>query len=153
LKQVTGHDQRNIQRYIIPVIADAVSPQFVLALRALMDFRYLAQSPLLDDRDCKRISNALTLFHQNKQAIMDADARRGKNGPICTGKFQSWNCFKVSCRISSRTGSPLSGQQILPNMPTFRLSKILLALGTISNMNPKFAGILIASKKYRFTEW
>jgi hypothetical protein len=82
LKQVTGRDQRNIQHYIIPVIADAVSPQFVLALRALMDFRYLAQSPLLDDRACERISNALTLFHQNKQAIMEAGARRGKNGPI-----------------------------------------------------------------------
>jgi hypothetical protein len=82
LKQVTGRDQRNIQRYIIPVIADAVSSQFVLALRALMDFRYLAQSPLLDDNICDRISNALTLFHQNKQAIMDAGARRGKNGPI-----------------------------------------------------------------------
>jgi hypothetical protein len=82
LKQVTGHDQYNIQCYIIPVIADAVSPQFVLVLHALMDFRYLAQSPLLDDRDCERISNALTLFHQNKQAIMDAGACRGKNGPI-----------------------------------------------------------------------
>jgi hypothetical protein len=82
LKQVTGRDQRDIQRYIIPVIADAVSPQFVLALRALMDFRYLAQSPVLDDKACGQITNALTLFHQNKQAIMDAGARRGKNGPI-----------------------------------------------------------------------
>jgi hypothetical protein len=82
LKQVTGRDQRNIQRYIIPVIADAVPSQFVLALRALMDFRYLAQSPLIDDEVCQHISNALTLFHQNKQAITDTGARRGKNGPI-----------------------------------------------------------------------
>lgn len=82
LKQVTGRDQRDIERYIIPVIADAVSPQFVLAIRALMDFRYLAQSPLLDDNVCELISNTLTRFHQNKNAITNAGARRGKNGPI-----------------------------------------------------------------------
>jgi hypothetical protein len=82
LKQVTGRDQRNIQHYIISIIADAVPPQFVLALRSLMDFRYLAQSPLIDDNVCQHISNALTLFHQNKQAIMDAGAHCGKNGPI-----------------------------------------------------------------------
>ena len=104
LKQVTGRDQRDIQRYIIPIIADAVSPRFVLALRALMDFRYLAQSTLLDDKVCERISLALTLFHQNKQAITDSGARRGKNGPI-----QHWQIPKLELLFSVVPGIKSNG--------------------------------------------
>ena len=82
LKQVTGRDHRDIQRYIIPVIADAVSSHFLIAIRALLDFRYLAQAPVITEPMCKMIENALALFHQHKKAILDAGARRGKNGPL-----------------------------------------------------------------------
>jgi hypothetical protein len=83
LKQVTGRDHRNIQRYIVPIITGAVSKEFVLCIRALSDFRYLAQSHSIDDRALTAISNALTLFHENKHAILDAGARVGKgNKPI-----------------------------------------------------------------------
>ena len=82
LKQVTGREQRDIQRYIVIVIADAVSPEFLLAIRALMDFRYLAQSPVITEDVCTRISESLSLFHKHKQAITAAGARRGKKGPI-----------------------------------------------------------------------
>ena len=78
LKQVTGREQRDIQRYIIVVVADAAPPSFLIAIRALLDFRYLAQSPRIDDKVCKRITDTLGLFHQHKQAILDAGARRGK---------------------------------------------------------------------------
>ena len=83
LKQVTGRDHRNVQRYIIPLIAGAVSKEFLLCIRALADFRYLAQSHSIDDRTLTEIYNALTLFHKNKQAILDAKARVGKgNKPL-----------------------------------------------------------------------
>ena len=78
LKQVTGRDHRNVQRYIIPIIADAVSKEFILCIRALSDFRYLAQSQSIDDHTLTEIFNALDLFHKNKQAILDAGARVGK---------------------------------------------------------------------------
>jgi hypothetical protein len=78
LKQVTGREQRDIQRYILVIIADAVSPQFTIAIRALLDFRYFAQSPQIDETSCQNISNALSLFHQHKNAILEAGARRGK---------------------------------------------------------------------------
>lgn len=80
LKQVTGRDHRNVQRYIIPIIAGAVSKEFLLCIRALSDFRYLAQSRSLDDKTLAEISNALTAFHQNKHAILNAKARVGKGG-------------------------------------------------------------------------
>jgi hypothetical protein len=83
LKQVTGRDHHNVQRYLIPIIADAVPKEFLLCIRALADFRYLAQSRSIDDHTIAEISNALAIFHENKQAILDAGARVGKgNKPI-----------------------------------------------------------------------
>ncbi|PPQ98093.1 hypothetical protein CVT26_003263 [Gymnopilus dilepis] len=82
LKQVTGREQRDIQRYIVAVISQAVSPEFLVAIRSLINFRYLAQSKVVDEGTCRRIENALRQFHDNKQAILDAGARRGKSGPI-----------------------------------------------------------------------
>ena len=40
LKQVTGSKHHNIQHYIIPLIARAVSSDFLVAICSLMDFRY-----------------------------------------------------------------------------------------------------------------
>jgi hypothetical protein len=37
---------------------------------------------ILSDEDFKKIKASLDLFHLHKQAILDANARRGKNGPI-----------------------------------------------------------------------
>ena len=83
LKQVTGRDHRNVQRYMIPIIADAVPKEFLLCIRALSDFRYLAQSRSIDDHTIIMISLALDLFHENKHAILDAKARVGKgNKPL-----------------------------------------------------------------------
>ncbi|KAH9475942.1 hypothetical protein JR316_0011504 [Psilocybe cubensis] len=83
LKQVTGREHRDVQRYIVALIADTVSTPFILAIRSLMDFRYLAQSQTISEAMCLRIEQALQDFHANKQAILDAGARRGKkNNPI-----------------------------------------------------------------------
>ena len=83
LKQVTGRDHRNVQQYIIPIIADAISKEFLLCIRALADFRYLAQSRSIDTHTLTEISNSLALFHKSKQAILDAKARVGKgNKPL-----------------------------------------------------------------------
>lgn len=83
LKQVTGREHRDIQRYIIPVIADAVPKDFLIAVRALLDFRYLAQAPEIDEASCTAIESALQEFHAFKNAILVAKARCGdKNVPI-----------------------------------------------------------------------
>ncbi|KAG1856595.1 hypothetical protein C8R48DRAFT_749162 [Suillus tomentosus] len=78
LKQVTGRCEREIQHYIIAISADAAPPRVIAAVRALMQFRYLVQSPRIDEEDLGRISGALTEFHTNKDAILAAGARRGK---------------------------------------------------------------------------
>ena len=83
LKQVTGRDHCNVQRYIVPIITDAAPKDFVLCIRALSDFRYLAQSRSIDSYTITEILNALATFHKNKQAILDAGARVGQgNNPL-----------------------------------------------------------------------
>jgi hypothetical protein len=104
LKQVTGREQRDIQRYIIIVIADAVPPQFLIAIRALLDFRYLAQSPVINEAVCQNISDVLSLFHQHKEAILDAGARRGKKG-----KIDHWHIPKLELLQSVASNIRLNG--------------------------------------------
>ena len=76
LKQVTGRDHRSIQRYIIGVIAGRVPRQFLVAIRALLDFRYLAQAPCFTDHSLADLEKSLQEFHDNKDAIVRAGARK-----------------------------------------------------------------------------
>ena len=78
LKQVTGRAHRDVERFIICVIAGKAPPSFIIAIRALMDFRYLAQSRQLTDVQLSRITASLQLFHSHKQTILDIGARVGK---------------------------------------------------------------------------
>jgi hypothetical protein len=83
LKQVTGRDQRDIQRYLIGVMAVASPKELVLCVRGLMDLRYLAQSHTLDDHDLAQLTASLKQFHDYKQIILDLQLRGGaKKKPI-----------------------------------------------------------------------
>ena len=82
LTQVTGRDHRTVQRYIIGVITGAVPPKFLAAIRALLDFCYLAQMPCFDDSVLDRIDVSLREFYENKLAIISAGGRQGSNGPL-----------------------------------------------------------------------
>ena len=91
LKQVTGREHRDIQRYIIPVIADAVPKDFLIAIRSLMDFRYLAQAPEISDQLCNEIDTALKKFHDHKHAFISAGARIGKRSKV----IDDWHIPKL----------------------------------------------------------
>jgi hypothetical protein len=82
LKQVTGREHREVQRHIVAVIANAVPQDFLIAIRALMDFRYLAQSLVIDEKMCTRIEAALKEFHRHKASIISAGARQGKGHTV-----------------------------------------------------------------------
>ncbi|KAI0039113.1 hypothetical protein FA95DRAFT_1504627 [Auriscalpium vulgare] len=91
LKQVTGREHRDIQRYLVACIAGAASPAFVTCIRALMEFRYLSQSPSIDTLARDRIAAKLSEFHQHKQVIIDSRARRGKANKI----IDNWHIPKL----------------------------------------------------------
>lgn len=71
-----------MQRYIVAVISGAAPQGMVVAVRALMDFRYMALCPVISENGCGRIAAALAEFHAHKDAILAAGARRGKKKPI-----------------------------------------------------------------------
>jgi hypothetical protein len=78
LKQVTGREHRNLQRYILGVIAGAAPAEFILAIRALLNLRYLAQMQRVDTTVLNDITSALRTFHHYKQVILDNHYRVGK---------------------------------------------------------------------------
>lgn len=83
LKQSTGREHRDIQRYIVSVITGIAPRSFLIALRALMDFRYLAQAKVMDETTLAKATAALAEFHEHKHAILDANVRLGaKKKPI-----------------------------------------------------------------------
>ncbi|KAJ6557091.1 hypothetical protein B0H10DRAFT_1847032 [Mycena sp. CBHHK59/15] len=83
-KQVTGRENRDIQRYIVPVVAntDGVSKDFLIAIRSLHDFRYYGQAPEMDENTLSKMDEALKCFHDHKHAILKAGVRTGKKGRI-----------------------------------------------------------------------
>ena len=83
LRQVTGRTHRDIQRTIIAVIAGSAPRDVVIAVRALMDFRYRVQAYQVTEVDIDRINSALQEFHAHKDSIITNGFRRGKgNKPI-----------------------------------------------------------------------
>ena len=82
LKQVTGQEHCEIQRYLVPVIADAIPKDFLIAIQSLMDFQYLAQAPEISDQICTKMDTTLQEFHNHKQAIITAGARVGKGNRV-----------------------------------------------------------------------
>ncbi|KAG2741692.1 hypothetical protein P692DRAFT_20879866 [Suillus brevipes Sb2] len=80
VNQMTGREHRDIQRTIIASIAGAAPPRFIRSIRALIEFIYLAQNPVHSPDSLKSMVQALSDFHAFKDAIIDAEARRGKKG-------------------------------------------------------------------------
>ncbi|KAJ6564518.1 hypothetical protein B0H19DRAFT_1209885 [Mycena capillaripes] len=83
-KQATGREHRDIQRYLIAVVAEArgVSKGFLKAIASLLIFFYHGQAPEIAEDILSKMDAALACFHEKKQAIIDAGVRKGKRGPI-----------------------------------------------------------------------
>lgn len=82
VNQMTGREHRDIQRTIVAVIAGAVDGGFLRAIRALIDFIYIAQYPRHTASTIGSMTDALDEFHKHKHHILEANARTGKSGPM-----------------------------------------------------------------------
>lgn len=78
VKQMTGREHHEIQHTIIVMITGRVPPQFLRAVRALIDFIYQAQSPVHTETSVREMELSLQEFHANKDAITKAGARKTK---------------------------------------------------------------------------
>ncbi|KAF9050530.1 hypothetical protein BJ165DRAFT_1342609 [Panaeolus papilionaceus] len=123
LKQVTGREHRDLQRYIVPVIAGAVATEFVIAIRSLMDFRYLAQAPVVSSKVCSMITQSLGIFHQHKNAIMDAKARRGQKQPILHWRIPKLEFFQTVASNICYSGAAIQWSADTPEHAHIRFIK------------------------------
>ncbi|KAG2134545.1 hypothetical protein DEU56DRAFT_756971, partial [Suillus clintonianus] len=122
LKQVTG--RLRMQHLLVSIAA----------LRALMQFRYLVQSPRIDEEDLGRISRALNEFHANKDAIIAAGVHQGKGNRVI-------NNFYIPKLELMPYGLPTS-----LNTPTLQRSKTPLDRAITTIMTHKFVDTSIAPK-------
>ncbi|KAI6016873.1 hypothetical protein BKA83DRAFT_4128592 [Pisolithus microcarpus] len=76
--QVGGRVQRDVQRYIIVVIAGATDLDVIIAIRALMEFRYLSQATAITSMTCNKIRASLQEFHDHKDALIENGFRCGE---------------------------------------------------------------------------
>ena len=82
VNQMTGRDHRDLQRTIVATIAGLAEPDFVRAIRAIVDFLYQAQAPTFTHSSIRAMEESLQEFHTYKGAILRAGVRRGKSKEI-----------------------------------------------------------------------
>ena len=83
VKQMTGHEHRDIQQTIVPMIANATpatTPLFVCCVRSIIEFIYKAQNPVHSDTSIASMVDALREFYTTQHAITEAKARQGASG-------------------------------------------------------------------------
>ncbi|KAF8337229.1 hypothetical protein F5887DRAFT_890749 [Amanita rubescens] len=87
LSRVTGKEHSMISRIVLGVIADMGLPsgldtsRLIRAVRALLDFMYLAQLPVISAQHLAMLNTALDVFHQNKNIFVDLGIRENFNIP------------------------------------------------------------------------
>ncbi|KAH9920739.1 uncharacterized protein B0H18DRAFT_880772, partial [Fomitopsis serialis] len=86
VKQMTGRMYREVMRSTVVAIEGAVTPAFMRAMRAIIEFLLAAQSPRHTPSSLARMETNLRVFHENKQAIMDAGGR---------GSLDHWHIPKL----------------------------------------------------------
>ncbi|KAG6906603.1 hypothetical protein DXG01_012984 [Tephrocybe rancida] len=106
LTQVTGREYRELEKVFIAVINGAVDSRVMCALRALLDFIFQSQSLVFYDETCEALSAALSEFHDNKQAIVDAGGRRGKKGIINHFRIPKLEMLHIIIRSACLLGAP-----------------------------------------------
>ncbi|KAG6843092.1 hypothetical protein H0H87_007871, partial [Tephrocybe sp. NHM501043] len=107
INQMTGREHRDIQRTLVAVIAGKVTGGFLKAIRALIDFIYIAQYPRHTQRTISAMEQALQEFHENKQSILDAGARAGKKGVMTHFNIPKLELFHSFARAIKLSGSLL----------------------------------------------
>ena len=88
LSRVTGKEHKNMSRFLLglvmdlPVPSGQVSPwRIIAAVRALLDFLFLAQFPSHTATTLTRLDDALARFHKNKEVFVELGIRNHFNLP------------------------------------------------------------------------
>ncbi|KAJ7758629.1 hypothetical protein B0H16DRAFT_1313841 [Mycena metata] len=98
LNRVTGKEHDQISRFLLGIIIDLPLPgdlspvRLVRAVRAVLDFVYIAQYPLQSTETIAHLANARERFHENKGIFVDLGVRDDFNLP----KLHSWDHYPLN---------------------------------------------------------
>lgn len=87
LSRLTGREHADICRILLGIIIDLPLPNnvpsgsLVCAVRAMLDFVYLAQYPIHSHDTLQALDDALHRFHENKHVFVDMGVRQNFNIP------------------------------------------------------------------------
>ncbi|KAJ7724958.1 hypothetical protein DFH07DRAFT_871823 [Mycena maculata] len=87
LSRVMGKEHDQISRFLLSLVIDVNLPdglsssKLVAAVRALLDFVYLAQYPMHTTETLSHLENALQRFHDNKSIFVDLGVQEDFNLP------------------------------------------------------------------------
>ncbi|GLB39850.1 putative protein Coprinopsis cinerea okayama7 130 [Lyophyllum shimeji] len=87
LSRVSGHEHDQMCRLLLGLVIDAPLPdglsnvRLIRAVRAILDFLYLAQYPVHTDESLELLEDSLERFHANKDIFVDLGIRDGFNLP------------------------------------------------------------------------
>ena len=106
LKQVTGHEHRELEKVFIAVIAGGVSDDTLRAMRALLEFIFHAQDLFLYDETVHALHESLREFHHYKSAIIHDGGRKGKRGIIEHFEIPKLEMLQIIPRSTKLMGAP-----------------------------------------------
>ncbi|KAG2043552.1 hypothetical protein BDR03DRAFT_851460, partial [Suillus americanus] len=81
VKQWTGTEHKEMQHIFLGILAGAVPSQVLLIARAILDFSYYAQLQIHTNESLNCLKNALSVFHANKNILLDLEVREHFNIP------------------------------------------------------------------------
>ena len=105
LSRVSGLEHKNMCRILLGLLVDLRLPEgqsptrLIRAVRALLDFMYLAQYQSHTADTLSRLENALSRFHENKDIFIDLGARRNFDFP----KMHSLMHYAASIKLFGTT--------------------------------------------------
>lgn len=101
LSQVSGGERKDMARVLLGCIVGKVPSRIVRCYRALLDFIYLAQYTSHDDDTLEYLEDALKLYHDNKDVLMDP--KLGLRTHLNIPKFHSMVHYAESIRAFGTT--------------------------------------------------
>ena len=101
LSRVSGHEHKNMCRILLgliiglPLPGGQIPSRVVRAVRAILDFVYLAQLPSHTTDTLRRLQESLSSFHVNKAVFIDLGTRYSFNIPKLHGMLHYSSSIKL----------------------------------------------------------
>lgn len=75
IQQWTGRESKEVAKQLLPVVAGHkdIKPDFVSAIRSILDFAFRAHQSQMTEEDLERLESALCGFHTKKEVLQRAE--------------------------------------------------------------------------------